>query len=230
MLAPLKLQLVSESCVQITFAHRIELTNIALIKAAKEKIAAVLGDAFCETIQSYTALSVVFDPCLISPMQVMHRLQHIDFDQQEDCTSRRLIELPAYYHSEVAPDLISVATRLEKSVDEVIALHSNNTYHVYALGFSPGFAFMGEVDSALQLPRLATPRTSVPAGSVAIAEKQTAVYPMATPGGWHILARCPVTLFDVQKTPASLLQVGDQVRFKPVCRDEYLALGGRIDD
>ena len=114
------------------------------------------------------------------------------------------------------------------SVDELIKLHCEPDYLVFALGFMPGFAFMGILNDKLILPRLSTPRTRVPPGSVAIAEKQTAVYPESTPGGWRLLGKSPTTLFDQDKNPPQPYQIGDRVRFKPVSKQRYLSLGGKL--
>jgi inhibitor of KinA len=103
-------------------------------------------------------------------------------------------------------------------------LHSSQTYHAYFLGFAPGFAYLGDLPDSLATPRLATPRKKVPAGSVAIAGKQTAVYPFATPGGWNLLGRTPLRMFQVERQPMELLDLGDEVRFRPITREEFSAL------
>jgi KipI family sensor histidine kinase inhibitor len=109
----------------------------------------------------------------------------------------------------------------------VIELHSAREYRVGAIGFAPGFAYLGELDARLALPRRATPRVRVPAGSLAIAERQTAVYPQASPGGWHLLGRCAWPLFDAQRDPPCPLRVGDRVRFLPIDAAAWRAAGGR---
>ncbi|WOX04725.1 5-oxoprolinase subunit B family protein [Microbulbifer pacificus] len=138
--------------------------------------------------------------------------------------------LPVHYGADQAPDLERVARSAKLSTEEVIALHSGQEYRVYALGFRPGFAFMGSVPAALQIPRLDVPRKRVPAGAVAIAGAQAAVYPSASPGGWNLIGRCPTSLFRLHRgEPKVALALGDRVRFQPVSREEYLALGGRLD-
>ena len=114
------------------------------------------------------------------------------------------------------------------SVDELIDLHTGTTYHAYANGFAPGFCYLGEIPEKIATPRLATPRRQVPAGSVAIADRQTAIYPIASPGGWNLLGRCPTPLFDRRSAPPATINVGDRVRFKAIEREEYLALGGGL--
>jgi KipI family sensor histidine kinase inhibitor len=111
-------------------------------------------------------------------------------------------------------------------VNDVIALHSSNEYRVYAIGFAPGFAYLGQVDERIAAPRLATPRQRVPRGSVAIADRQTAVYPAVSPGGWNLIGRCPTRMFDPKATPVMPVAVGDKVRFEPIGLERYLELGG----
>jgi inhibitor of KinA len=112
----------------------------------------------------------------------------------------------------------------ELTEDAAIELHSSTDYTVYFLGFAPGFAYLGELPKALATPRLATPRRSVPAGSVGIAGSQTGVYPVATPGGWRVLGRTPLKMFQPDRAEMSLLSIGDRVRFVPISRDQFAKL------
>ena len=132
--------------------------------------------------------------------------------------------LPVCYEGEAAPDLAEVAATIGIGPDEVIALHSGTEYLVYMLGFLPGFPFMGDLPERLRLPRRTQPRVRVPAGSVAIATGLTAIYPWESPGGWHLLGRCPVPLFDARRAAPSLLAAGDRVRFVPVSTAECRAI------
>jgi KipI family sensor histidine kinase inhibitor len=125
------------------------------------------------------------------------------------------LEVPVRYGGLDGPDLDSVAAATGLSTAEVVALHASCTYRVFMIGFSPGFAYLGMLPPELALPRRATPRTSVPAGSVAIAGRQTAVYPAATPGGWHLIGRTGLALWDPARTPPALLEPGRAVRFVP---------------
>lgn len=143
------------------------------------------------------------------------------------------ISLPIYYGPELAWDLQSAAGKCGLSGAELIKIHSEQYYHVCAIGFSPGFAYLGFTDPALHLARRSSPRTHVPKGAVAIAENQTAIYPQASPGGWHIIGRCPSTLFEVQESNSTILcvfEVGAKVKFYSVSLEEYIALGGQLDE
>lgn len=148
--------------------------------------------------------------------------------ENEHQQSAKLIELPVYYHRDVGPDLDSVAEKCGLSVVELISIHSGRDYTVCAIGFAPGFAFLAEVDERIALPRHKRPRAMVPAGSVGIAEKQTAVYPSETPGGWQIIGNCPTPLYDPNKKPLSPFEIGDHVRFVPTDRETYIQLGGHV--
>jgi len=137
----------------------------------------------------------------------------------------RLIEIPACYDGEFAEDLPEIAEKGGISVDEAVKMHAEQTYKVYAMGFCAGYAYMGDVAEPLRQPRRFSPRTRIPVGSIAVADFMTAVYPLAMPGGWHIIGRCPVPLFtpEDQENP-TLLRAGDHVRFTPIDKDEFQRL------
>lgn len=206
----------------------IEENNLLWLTALAEECEAAFGDALIDLVPSYTTLLVVFDPLRISPCAA--RTQLIDILARlrpvEAGTSGTLHELPTWYDPHVGPDLQRVADLSGVSVESVVEAHSSREYRVFALGFAPGFAFMGLLDETLTCPRLDTPRQKVPAGSVAIAGQQTAAYPVVTPGGWNLIGRTPTRLFDRNREGFSLLRVGDRVRFVPVSRDEFESQGG----
>jgi KipI family sensor histidine kinase inhibitor len=130
--------------------------------------------------------------------------------------SARVVTIPVRYGGAAGPDLEDVARDCGLRPAEVIALHSQTHYAVYCLGFQPGFAYLGGLDSRLHTPRRATPRLAIPAGSVAIGGSQTGIYPLSTPGGWHVIGHTPLRLFDPSSAPGVLLQPGDTVRFVPM--------------
>ena len=119
---------------------------------------------------------------------------------------------------------MSLKTNL--SIEEIIEIHSSKSYDVYAIGFSPGFAFLASVDKKIAIPRLSSPRKSIPKGSVAIADTQTAVYPQQSPGGWNIIGRTAMELFDKNLEKLSPLSVGYKVKFNPISKEEFLSQGG----
>lgn len=178
-----------------------------------------------ETMPTFRSLTVFFDPLVTDRDAVLATLQPlIAAAEHGSTTDGRHWRLPVCYEGEAAPDLAEVAGAIGIGEDEVVALHSGAEYLVYMIGFLPGFPFMGDLPAPLRLPRRAQPRVRVPAGSVAIATGLTAIYPWESPGGWHLLGRCPVPLFDAGRTSPSLLAAGDRVRFVPVSAQECRAI------
>ncbi|CCG39812.1 5-oxoprolinase subunit PxpB [Magnetospirillum molischianum] len=178
-----------------------------------------------ETVPTFRSLQIVYDPLVTSRAVLEAALLALDAQiaRSSSPPSRRW-RLPVCYRGEFAPDLTAVATATGLSCDAVIARHCAPDYTVRMLGFLPGFAYLTGLDPALRLPRRSDPRTRVPAGSVAIADTLAAVYPSDSPGGWHLLGRCPLPLFDPSATPPVLLSAGDRVRFEPVEPDCFAAL------
>ena len=197
------------------------------ITALAEQIRQRLGVQLIDLVPGWTSLLLHYDLLLINYQQLIEQLtpllEHWLQQPAPVLSSARLHELPLWYAGE---DLTAVAQACGLTEARVIELHSAVEYRVGVIGFAPGFAYLGELDARLALPRRNTPRSLVPAGSLAIAERQTAIYPQASPGGWHLLGRCPWPLFDLQASPPCRLAVGDRVRFVPVDQHIYLAEGG----
>ncbi|WP_240454030.1 5-oxoprolinase subunit PxpB [Halomonas sp. NO4] len=210
---------------------RIDEANLPWLAALTRRCEAAFGDTLVDLVPSYTTLLVVFDPLQLSPDKARCRLVELLTDlapDDEQAAAGEVHELPTWYDPSVGPDLERVAAHAGLSVEQVIDCHSQGVYRVFALGFVPGFAFMGLLDERLATPRLETPRRRVPLGSVAITGRQTAAYPMQTPGGWNLLGRTSARLFDRDREGFSLLQVGDRVRFVPVDRDTLQRQGGDV--
>lgn len=170
-----------------------------------------------ETVPAYATLLVHYDPLVVSFSEVRD-LVHAKMDQMQATASRkpRQVQVPVRYGGEYGIDLESVASRLKRSVADVIRIHSAKTYTVYMMGFTPGYPYMGKLDDALVVPRLETPRTRVPAGTVAIAGSQTGIYSIESPGGWNLIGWTPLKLFDPQSDSPFLFAPGDEVKFIPV--------------
>jgi KipI family sensor histidine kinase inhibitor len=201
----------------------------ARVQAAAAAVGQALGEDLIDLVPSYASLLIIYDALRTDHLSVAHRVrQAVAGLQAGQQGEGRCVVLPVYYAPEAGADLESLAARSELSTEEVIALHSGTEYRVYAIGFAPGFAYLGEVDARIAAPRLATPRQKVPRGAVAIADRQTAVYPAVSPGGWNLIGRCPVRMFDPAADPVMPVAVGDRVRFEPVSRERYLALGGDL--
>jgi KipI family sensor histidine kinase inhibitor len=179
-----------------------------------------------ETVPTYRSLLIVYHPLIISLEDLKRKIKEIEGGLEEiDLPQPNLTRIPVVYGSHYGPDLEEVATYCEMTPEEVIRLHCSVTYHIYMIGFMPGFPYMGELPDALVIPRLKTPRLSVPAGSVGIAQKQTGIYPMESPGGWRLIGKTPLKMFDPNKEPPSLLQMGDLVQFYPISENEFKEWG-----
>lgn len=181
-----------------------------------------------DCVLGYRTLTLFFNPAELSRETLLAAIGDLDNIVGSQQCQGRSVELPVWYAEESGQDLAVVAEHSGLSVEAVIELHSSSQYTAFATGFCPGFCYLGNTSERLEMPRLQTPRRAVPAGSVAIADRQTAVYPTVSPGGWHLLGRCPVPLFDLNKSPPGLIAVGDQVSFKPITREEFLSLGGTL--
>jgi len=183
-----------------------------------------------EIVPSYTSIMISYDFIKVSYMEICKEIDEV-LEHAEEFSHKmttRSVSIPVYYGNEAGLDLKDLAKMKNLSVEEIISLHVNKEYSVYAIGFSPGFPYMGEVDEVLATPRLANPRAKVPKGSVGIADKQTAIYPQLSPGGWQILGRTPIEMFDTSYDGFSYLKVGDKVKFRPINKDEFLELGGEL--
>jgi len=175
-----------------------------------------------ETVPTYRSLLIIYDPLILSIEDLKTRLQKIEEGlEQTPFPEPKLTQIPAVYGGPYGPDLDFVSQYHGISHQEVIQLHCSKPYFIYMIGFMPGFPYMGELPEALVTPRLKTPRLSVPAGSVAIAQKQTGIYPMESPGGWQIIGRTPVKIFDSRSEPPALLQMGDLVQFYSISEEEF---------
>lgn len=217
----------------IEFGNAIDPQLLAAVNALDAAIARLQGEGglpgVIETMPTFRSLTVFFDPLLTGREALIAALQPL-FAVAEGgvAPAGRRWHLPVCYEGECAPDLAETARAVGATEDEVVAIHSGTEYLVYMLGFLPGFPFMGDLPERLRLPRRAEPRVRVPAGSVAIATGLTAIYPWESPGGWHLLGRCPVPLFDVGRTSPSLLAAGDRVRFEPVPLPEFQRLAAAL--
>lgn len=178
-----------------------------------------------DLIPAYHTLLVVYDPLAITYDALLRRLSALAASSRYAEAPARRVTIPVVYGGEFGPDLAAVAAYRGLSADEVVARHTAGQYLVYFLGFSPGFPYLGGLDPTLATPRLAEPRVRVPAGSVGIAGTQTGVYPEATPGGWQLIGRTPLRLYDAAAAEAFLLRAGDELRFRAIDAGEF----ARID-
>ncbi|AOW84433.1 5-oxoprolinase subunit B family protein [Vibrio mimicus] len=219
---------IAEGSLLVRFQHPANATLAIHIGECARDIMQSFAHGLMNVTPSYTTLLIDYLPYRLAQNDLMAQLTSLlNQPRQANQTNANIIELPVYYHPDVGPDLISYHEQ-GLSLQEVIQLHTSVTYTVCAIGFAPGFAFMTEVAEPLRRPRRATPRLMLPKGSVGIAENQTAIYPNASPGGWNIIGNCPVNLFNPNQTPMSPWQIGSQVQFRSIEREEFVQLGGVI--
>ncbi len=217
----------SDSALLIEFGNSIDYDINDRVYALQREIEA--SDVYAaveEFIPSYRSLLVEYDASKFSHAEMQSRVSELVATTSSTSGSmanagQATRQIPVAYGGEYGPDLGTVAEHTGLSVEEVVSIHSGTDYHVFMLGFAPGFPYLGGMDERIACPRLATPRTLVPAGSVGIAEAQTGVYPNASPGGWQLIGRTPMALFDVKSDPPVAMLPGDKVNFVPISHDEY---------
>ena len=175
-----------------------------------------------EMVPTYRSLMIIYDPMNIELNNLIERLTEIEKNMESiELPKPRILEIPTIYGGEFGEDLGFVAEHNGISEDEVIKIHSSVDYRIYMLGFTPGFPYLGGMSEKIATPRLKTPRTKIPAGSVGIAGKQTGIYPIESPGGWQLIGLTPIKLYDPRNKIPILLQAGDYIRFVPIKKDEY---------
>ena len=218
----------SEDSLQIQFEQKICPEVNSRISAFVKTFEYIAKDiaGVLEVLPTYCSVSIYFDEaiCQISLLKDLAQkaLQKSEEEKTESTDSARTITIPVCYEDqEFAPDLEKVALHAKLSKEEVIKLHSSSDYLIYMMGFLPGFPYLGGMNPRLETPRLETPRTKIPAGSVAIGGAQTGLYPVESPGGWNIIGRTPLRLFDVKRKPFFLYEAGDKIRFLPITREEF---------
>lgn len=218
------IETVALDALMVRLFDQIDESNVGWLLALVERLRAEFGDHLVDLVPSYTTVMVHYDLLALSPAQARERVTRaLDGLAPAPLNSGREHQVPVWYDPAVGPDLPRLAELSGLGVEEVIRRHCAKAYRVFALGFTPGFAFMGLVEPALAAPRLTTPRQRVVAGSVGIGERQTAIYPSPSPGGWNLLGRTPLVLFSEGN---SLFSPGDSVRFQAISRERFIALGG----
>lgn len=214
---------VGDRAISIDFGQVIDPTINRHIRQTIERIKELQLEGIIELVPTYCALLVEYDAMLYSYSEICNIIEPTLEEGMTNTTNElvTVVEVPTVYGGEFGPDLSFVASHNHLSEDEVISIHSGTDYLVYMLGFIPGFTYLGGMDSRIATPRLSSPRTLIPAGSVGIAGEQTGTYPSDSPGGWQIIGRTPVTMYDMSKAQAALLKAGDYVRYVPIDESEF---------
>ena len=214
---------VGDRAISIDFGQVIDPKINRHIRQTIERIKELQLEGIIELVPTYCALLVEYDAMLYSYSDICNIIEPTLEEGMTDTTNElvTVVEVPTVYGGEFGPDLSFVATHNHLSEDEVVSIHSGTDYLVYMLGFIPGFTYLGGMDPRIATPRLSSPRTLIPAGSVGIAGEQTGTYPSDSPGGWQIIGRTPVTMYDMSKAQVALLNAGDYVRYVPIDESEF---------
>ncbi len=227
----MRIEIAGENALIVYFGEKTDPRVSAQVQQAVTILESELSDKLIDMVPSYASLLVIYDQLATDHLEVRRCIRKVLGQLSDsDSSEGNLVILPAYYSTESGPDLEALAQRADLSIDDVIKLHSEMEYRVYAIGFAPGFAYLGEVDERIAAPRLSTPRMKVPRGAIAIADRQTAVYPAVSPGGWNLIGLCPTRMFDPKATPTMPVQVGDRIKFNPISREEFFAQGGELGE
>jgi inhibitor of KinA len=217
-----------DTALVVEFGEHVDRRVSGLVLALAERIEAAALSGVVELVPTFRSLMVHYEPSVLPHDELKARLTPMLDGLEPAERPGRLWRIPACYEESLGPDLADVARQTGLTMAQVAERHSALTYHVYMVGFLPGFAYMGDVPAELQLPRRTDPRVSVPRGSIAIATTMTAVYPLESPGGWHLIGRTPVPLWDLTRDPPALLAPGDQVVFHPISLQEHDAIADRV--
>ncbi|SMF83206.1 inhibitor of KinA [Paenibacillus uliginis N3/975] len=235
MIKPLAMLPLGDSAVLIELGQVISESVHRQVHAASQYIENHPFPGYIECIPSFTTVSIHYDLLKLprrdgvsSSFEVVCSLLNellSEIEIQEE-RSPVVVDIPVCYEEEYGPDLEVVATINELTPEEVIHIHTGQDYLIYALGFTPGFPYVGGVSEQISAPRKSTPRLKVPSGSVGIAGNQTGIYPIETPGGWQIIGRTPLALFLPEQYPPTLLEGGQYIRFRRIDREEFSFLRG----
>lgn len=182
-----------------------------------------------EMTPTYRSLMVHYNPLDIDYKSLLNKLKTLESELDNiDIPLPNVVEIPTLYGGEYGPDIENVANHNGISVDEVIKIHSSKEYLIYMLGFTPGFPYLGGMNEKIATPRLKTPRTKISGGSVGIAGSQTGIYPIDSPGGWQLIGKTPLKLYDSHRDIPILLQAGNYIKFAPIDEEEYLKIENEI--
>jgi inhibitor of KinA len=220
---PISIQPIGDNALKVTYPGEVSPTLNKQIRQFDWRLQAASVDGVIEWVPTFNAVTIYYEPHQITYYKLRDLILnlHKTFGEEQNL-QERFIDIPVLYGGSVGPDLQRVAKHNQLSTAHVIKLHQNREYLVYMLGFLPGFPYLGGLDNKIATPRLETPRTKTFAGSVGIAHEQTGIYPVDSPGGWNIIGKTPIQLFDMHhETSPFLFRAGDRVRFYSVSEREY---------
>lgn len=232
----LTVELVAENAALITWPECISPLQHQEIIELEKTIKKVCLQGIIESIVSYNSLILYYNFQMLPVQKLLTMISSsidslisLEKKQVQQAPSPKVIEIPVLYNHQTGWDLATIAKQKECSIEEIIHWHSQIEYRAYALGFTPGFCYLGKLDARLITARKSTPRLNVPKGAIAIADEQTAVYPNQSPGGWHIIGQTPSAMYQIINNDFTpLISVGDRVKFTPVDQQTFESLGGVV--
>lgn len=216
---------VGERALLVEFGDSISLRTVGILRQVMDALDRIHHPGIRDCIQGYTSLLILYDPLKMDLQELKKLIVGIHLEELPP-EQGRLIRVPVCYGGEMGPDLGFVASYNSISPEEVIQLHTSTLFTVFMMGFTPGFSYMGIVPEKIRAPRLESPRLSVPEGSVGIAESQTGIYPSKSPGGWRLIGRTPLKVFDPTKEDPFYLKPGDRVLFVSISEEEFFRIKG----
>jgi KipI family sensor histidine kinase inhibitor len=219
-----------ERALVVEFGDRVDRSLSDQVLRLNAIIASSALGGVVETVPTFRSVMVHYDPLVTSRANLEQAITGLLDRRESPRAAARLWHVPVCYEGEFAPDLTDVARRIGLSPDEVVMLHSDMQFHIYMLGFLPGFPYMGDLPQQLVLPRRPDPRLRVPAGSISIATSLTAIYPYQSPGGWHLIGTTPIRLFDAERARPALLAPGDAVRFQPIDPASFASIRRAVEN
>ncbi len=219
-------KLINEQTIMIYFDNKINNQTYQQVQLTTQFIEDSHISEIIDIIPSYRAILIYFDNTNVSGTEVLENLELYKLKHSKDLkhSKNRVIQIPVCYGNNYGPDLSEVAKHNQLSEKEVIEIHTQQAYLIYMLGFMPGFPYLGGLDQRLHTPRRSEPRIKIDEGSVGIANNQTGLYPMESPGGWQIIGRTPLKVFDIESKPMTLYKAGDYIQFYEINNKEYIEI------
>ncbi len=212
----------ADSAITVEFSQMISEDVNKKIRFLEENIEKEGIPGVTDTIPAFCSITICFNPLLIKRATLEKRISKIlDSYSPSQSSRRRIFYIPVCYCEEYSPDMDDVCHLTGLTREQVIEIHTSRDYLIYMLGFLPGFAYLGGMDERIEAPRLDTPRTLIPAGAVGIGGKQTGIYPLASPGGWRLIGRTPIAVYDAEREEPILYKAGDYIRFYPITLKEF---------
>lgn len=210
-----------EAAVKLTYNEEVSHSLTSRIQAFCRELASLEIEGITEWVPAYDSVTVYYEPWALTFAEISDVLDDITAVATEESSKKMIVTIPTLYGGEHGPDLEELANEKGITCDDIINLHTNEDYLINMIGFLPGFPYLSGLNERIAAPRLDTPRQQVPAGSVGIAESQTGIYPLESPGGWNLIGRTPLRLFQPEKEDPFLLHQGDTLRFQSITEKEF---------